>query len=170
MLQFVWKPVKPEDLPKTDEERAAKIKELVDKIAEVEKNHPAVTMPKVEEIQAASLKKSKEIDSQIEKAFTPAAATGDAGVWHSAGGAARLGTGRASRTREVHVLRGSDDPVPAARARWAGREGRSPGSAASRAAVPGEIAEHDVKALSVRPPGRSKLIMRELSLTPLPIL
>jgi hypothetical protein len=52
---------------------------LVDKIVEVEKNHPAVTMPKVEEIQAASLKKSKEIDSQLEKAFTPGAAPGAPG-------------------------------------------------------------------------------------------
>ncbi len=79
LLQFVWQPVKLEDLPKTEEARAAKIKELVDKITEVEKNHPAVTMPKVEDIQAASLKKSEEIDSQLQKALTPGAAPGTPG-------------------------------------------------------------------------------------------
>ena len=86
LLQFVWKPVKLENLPKTDEERAAKIKELVDKIAEVEKNHPAVTMPKEEDIQAASLKKTNAIDSQLEKALTPGAGPGAPGTGAPAAG------------------------------------------------------------------------------------
>ena len=62
LLQFVWKPVKRDELPKTEEEEKAKIKELVDKMKEAEKNNPAVTMPKGEEIEAASLKKSEELD------------------------------------------------------------------------------------------------------------
>ena len=79
LLQFVWKPVKPEELPKTEEEQKTKVKEWVDKMVEAQKNHPAVTIPKVEDIQAASLKKSKEIDSQLEKAIAPGATPGAPG-------------------------------------------------------------------------------------------
>ena len=68
LLQFVWKPPKPEEQPKTEEEAKAKIKEMVDKMTEAEKNNPAVTMPKVEDLQAASLKKSEELDAKIQKA------------------------------------------------------------------------------------------------------
>jgi type IV pilus assembly protein PilM len=73
LLQFVWKPVKPEDEPKTPEDRAAKLKEIYDKMTEVEKNNPAVTLPKGEDLEAASRKKSEELDSKIQKALTPAA-------------------------------------------------------------------------------------------------
>jgi type IV pilus assembly protein PilM len=79
LLQFAWKPPKPEDLPKTEDDEKNKIKDFVDKMKEAEKNNPAVTMPKVEEIQAASLKKSEEIDSQIQKALTPVGAPGTPG-------------------------------------------------------------------------------------------
>jgi type IV pilus assembly protein PilM len=91
LLQFVWQPVKQADLPKTEEDRAAKIKDWVDKLTEVEKNHPAVTMPKAEEIEAASNKKSKEIDSQLEKALTPGAAPGAPGVGGTPGVPAGVG-------------------------------------------------------------------------------
>ena len=40
-------------------------------MTEAEKNNPAVTMPKVEDIQAASLKKSEELDARIQKALRP---------------------------------------------------------------------------------------------------
>ena len=79
LLQFVWKRPKPEELPKTDEETKAKIKEIYDKMAEAEKNNPAVTMPKAEELEAASLKKSEEIDSKL-KSLAPAAGGGAAGT------------------------------------------------------------------------------------------
>jgi type IV pilus assembly protein PilM len=69
LLQFVWKKPTPEELPKTEEERATKIKDLVAKLQEAEKNNPAVTIPKSEEIEAASLKKSEEVDSKIQKAL-----------------------------------------------------------------------------------------------------
>ena len=91
LLQFVWKPVKPEDLPKTDEEQKTKVKELVDKMVEAQKNHPAVTIPKLEDIQAASLKKSKEIDSQLEKALSPGGAPGTPGFGPAAPGAGTPG-------------------------------------------------------------------------------
>ena len=61
-----------EELPKTEEEQKAKIKEVVDKMTEAEKNNPAVTMPKGEEIQAASLKKSEEIETKLQS-LTPGA-------------------------------------------------------------------------------------------------
>ena len=71
LLQFVWKKPTPEELPKPDEERTTKIKDIIAKMTEAEKNNPAVTMPKIEEIEAASLKKSEELDSKLQKAFTP---------------------------------------------------------------------------------------------------
>jgi type IV pilus assembly protein PilM len=71
LLQFVWKPLKPENQPKTDEERDTKLKEIVKLLEDEQKNNPAVTIPKGEDIEAASLKKSKELDSKIEKALTP---------------------------------------------------------------------------------------------------
>ena len=53
------------------EEQKTKLDDLVAKMTEAQKNNPAVTMPKLEEIQAVSLKKSEEVDSQIQKALTP---------------------------------------------------------------------------------------------------
>ena len=76
LLQFIWQPPKPEDQPKTDEERDAKIKEIIAKVTEAEKNNPAVTMPKVEELTKASLKKTQELDSKIQNAIAPAAPGG----------------------------------------------------------------------------------------------
>ena len=73
LLQFVWKPPKQEELPKTQEEQKTKLDDLVAKMTEAQKNNPAVTMPKLEEIQAVSLKKSEEVDSQLQKALTPPA-------------------------------------------------------------------------------------------------
>jgi type IV pilus assembly protein PilM len=78
LLQFVWKPVKPDELPKTEEDQKAKIKEIVDKMLEAQKNNPAVTMPKAEELQAASLKKSAEVDTKIEQSLSPGGGPGGA--------------------------------------------------------------------------------------------
>jgi type IV pilus assembly protein PilM len=69
LLQFVWQPPKPEELPKTPEERDAKVKEISDKMTEAQKNNPAVTIPKGEEIEAASREKSKQVDSAISNAL-----------------------------------------------------------------------------------------------------
>jgi type IV pilus assembly protein PilM len=80
LLQFVWQPPKPEEQPKTVEEHDAKIKEFIDKMTEAEKNNPAVTMPKVEDLQKASLKKTEELDARIQNALAPAAPGGAGGV------------------------------------------------------------------------------------------
>jgi type IV pilus assembly protein PilM len=91
LIQFVWQPPKPEDLPKDDEARLAKYKEIKSKMEEVEKNHPAVVMPKGEEIESASLKQSEAINSAINKAFNgPASAApqGAAGALPTPPGAA----------------------------------------------------------------------------------
>jgi type IV pilus assembly protein PilM len=71
LIQFVWQPLKAEEQPKTDEERIAKYKEFKSKMEESEKNHPAVSMPKSEEIESASLKQSEALNSAISKAIGP---------------------------------------------------------------------------------------------------
>ncbi len=73
LLQFVWVPLKPEEQPKTEEEFKAKIEEIAKAMHEAEKNNPAVTMPKPEEIEAVSLKQSQQIDSALSKAVSPPA-------------------------------------------------------------------------------------------------
>jgi type IV pilus assembly protein PilM len=79
LLQFVWLPLKPEEQPKNAEDLRAKITDLKTKMDEVEKNHPAVTMPTDKEIETASLKQSKEFDTAVNKALTgPAAGAGAA--------------------------------------------------------------------------------------------
>jgi type IV pilus assembly protein PilM len=90
LLQFVWQPPKLDEQPKTDEERAARMKDFIDKMTEAEKNNPAVTMPKVEELAAASLKKTQELDAKIQNALTPAAPGGAGG--NPAPGAPGFGT------------------------------------------------------------------------------
>ena len=106
LLQFVWKPPKPEEQPKTEEEAEAKIKEIVDKMTEAEKNNPAVTMPKVEDIQAASLKKSEELDARIQSALLPphrerrrSSRTRHTWIRHSAGGCGHA-AGRRRHSRD----------------------------------------------------------------------
>ncbi len=75
LIQFLWVPVKPEDRPKTPEERAQKIKEIATAMLEAEKNNSAVKIPDQEAIEAASLKKSEEINSELTKGASGAAAT-----------------------------------------------------------------------------------------------
>ena len=65
LLQFVWKPVERDELPKTEEEEKTRLKELVDKMKEAEKDHPAVTMPKEEDIEAAS-QEVGELDTKLQ--------------------------------------------------------------------------------------------------------
>jgi type IV pilus assembly protein PilM len=97
LLQFVWKPPKQEELPKTEEDQKKSLDELVAKMTEAQKNNPAVTMPKLEEIQAVSLKKSEEVDSQLQKALTPAGgAPGTPGFGPAAPGAGPANPGGAT--------------------------------------------------------------------------
>jgi hypothetical protein len=85
LLQFVWKPPKPEELPKTPEELTTKRDDVVKKMTEAEKNNPAVTMPKAEEIQAVSLKKTEEVDSKL-NAVSPGSVPGTPGMGQPPGG------------------------------------------------------------------------------------
>jgi type IV pilus assembly protein PilM len=79
LLQFVWQPVPSDQQPQSDEDREAKLKEIVDKMKEAEKNNPAVTMPKLEDIEAASLKASQQVDSALSKGAAGGAANANAG-------------------------------------------------------------------------------------------
>jgi hypothetical protein len=66
----VWKPVKPADAPKTDEERIEKIKAIHADLVKAEEKHPAVRTVDIEkQIEAASRKKSEQLDSQMTKAM-----------------------------------------------------------------------------------------------------
>ena len=78
LLQFVWVPKKPDELPKTPEERLEKLKALVAELREAEKSHPAVQIPDEKDIVSVSLKQSEEINSALNKAATgqPAAGAG----------------------------------------------------------------------------------------------
>jgi type IV pilus assembly protein PilM len=80
LLQFVWIPVKPESLPKTPEELKTKLDDEAKKLSEAEKAYAGESgSTKLEEaIEAESLKKSKAIDSAIEKAAPGANAPGGA--------------------------------------------------------------------------------------------
>ena len=87
LIQFVWVPVKPEDQPKTREDFVAKVNELDKQMREAEKNNPAVSLPKPEEIEAASLRQSQQIDSALSKAAS-SPAPGVAGGGAPGGGVA----------------------------------------------------------------------------------
>jgi type IV pilus assembly protein PilM len=108
LLQFIWKPLTPEEQPKTDEERDAKIKEIIAKVTEAEKNNPAVTMPKVEELTKASLKKTEELDSKIQNAIAPAA-PGGAGT--PGFGAPPAGTGTPPGGAGTPATKGASPPA-----------------------------------------------------------
>ena len=134
LLQFVWKPPKPEELPKTEEEQKTKLKDMVDKMTEAEKNNPAVTMPKAEDLQAASLKKSEELIRSSKRHYRAGGAAGHPGLARSPArpGGACARRCRASRTRAEHVRRRSDvtharvgEYAGRGRARWGRR--RRPG-------------------------------------------
>jgi type IV pilus assembly protein PilM len=82
LIQFVWQPTPLDDASKTEEERKEERKTALAKIREemtqAEKNNPAVTIPKEEEIDAVSRKASQVIDSAINNALGAPAAPGAA--------------------------------------------------------------------------------------------
>ncbi len=87
LIQFLWKPTPPEDLPEDPEQRKAKLEEQAAKVkdwfekmgqAEKAKNNAAVTIPSAEEIEKASKQKTTELDAAISKALSAIAAPGDA--------------------------------------------------------------------------------------------
>jgi type IV pilus assembly protein PilM len=100
LIQFVWVPVPLGEQPKTVEDFQTKVTELSKLMREAEKNNPAVTMPKPEEIEAASLKQSQQIDAALSKAVSapgPGAAGGGApGMVPPSAGAAPAPAGPAA--------------------------------------------------------------------------
>ena len=77
LLQFVWVPVEPKNLPKTPEERKIKLDEIAKQLSDAKKDFTPESPNKVEEaLEADSLKKSEAIDSAISKAMGPANAAG----------------------------------------------------------------------------------------------
>jgi type IV pilus assembly protein PilM len=72
LIQFVWQPVKAEELPKTDEERDAKIKGFKDELTKAEEKNPAVRSASSEmesKLADTSRKKSEQFDEQMTKAL-----------------------------------------------------------------------------------------------------
>jgi type IV pilus assembly protein PilM len=100
LIQFLWKPVRAEELPTDPEERKAKleekakeVKDLIEKMSEAEKKKAdgAVKAPSAEEIEKASSQKTSELDAAIAKAFSTATnpgATAAEGAAAPAAGAA----------------------------------------------------------------------------------
>ncbi len=87
LIQFVWQPLKPEELPKTDEEREAKRKEFDDALAKAEEKNPAVRAAREElgkKLETKSLEKSEQLESQMTKALG-ASGTGTPGAPGAAG-------------------------------------------------------------------------------------
>jgi type IV pilus assembly protein PilM len=98
LIQFLWKPVTAEPLPDDPEERKAKIaeqeakvkdqiKDWIDKMSEAEKKkeNTAVKIPSMEEIEASSKQKTKEVESAINKAVESLSAPPAGGPTPAAG-------------------------------------------------------------------------------------
>src|SRR5262249_11592280 len=73
--------------PKTAEERDEKEKAEATKLREAEKNNPAVTIPKEDELESVSRQKSEAVDSAINRAINAVAPSPN-----NAGGAGATGT------------------------------------------------------------------------------
>ena len=81
LIQFVWQPPKPEERPKTDEERAEALKKKAEELTEAEKNNPAVKVSMADmqkELDAASRKKSEQLETEVKSAL--GATTGQPGA------------------------------------------------------------------------------------------
>ncbi len=68
LIQFVWQPPKPEDQPKTEEERKEKLAEIEKELAEAEKSLPTVAAPTEQQLQKESLEKSEVVTKDLLKA------------------------------------------------------------------------------------------------------
>ncbi len=95
LLQFVWKPPIAETRPKTDEDRIKAVKDFREQLVKAEEKNPAVRTIKEDtekQLEASSLKKSEQLESQMTKALgaTPGA-PGAAGMAPAVPGAAMPG-------------------------------------------------------------------------------
>jgi type IV pilus assembly protein PilM len=84
LIQFVWQPPKPEEMPKTPDDLGTKLETIVKNVTEAEKNKSAVTMPRESDLEALSRKQSQELTSALSKqavaANAAAAAPGTPGA------------------------------------------------------------------------------------------
>jgi type IV pilus assembly protein PilM len=83
LIQFVWQPPKPEEMPKTPDDLRTKLEAIVKDVTEAEKNKSAVTMPRESDLEALSRKQSQELTSALSKqavAANAAAAPGTPGA------------------------------------------------------------------------------------------
>jgi type IV pilus assembly protein PilM len=88
LIQFVWQPPKPEEAPKDDEEKKAKLEEITKQLVEAQKNSPVITIPKEKEIETALVKQSQEVTKAIEQGATAPAGGAPAGPGGTAPGGA----------------------------------------------------------------------------------
>jgi hypothetical protein len=86
LIQFVWQPPKPEEKPKTPEERKTKIAEIDKQMRDAQKNNTVVVIaPKESDIEKASQAASREAEAALNKAA--AATTGAPAAGAPAAGA-----------------------------------------------------------------------------------
>jgi type IV pilus assembly protein PilM len=78
LIQFVWQPPKPEEQPKTKEDRDAKLAEIAKKVAEADKFKAAApaAAPTERDIEAASAKASQEVAGAVARPGPGAPAAG----------------------------------------------------------------------------------------------
>jgi type IV pilus assembly protein PilM len=94
LIQFVWKPKKEDERPKTKEEETEQLKKIVADLTEAEKNNPAVKVSKEDlekDLDAASRKKSEQIETQITGGGAAGAAGAPGATAPVPGGAAPAG-------------------------------------------------------------------------------
>jgi hypothetical protein len=72
LIQFVWQPPKPEEMPKTPDDWKARREEVIKAVTEAEKSKSAVTMPREEALEVLSRNESQKMTSVL---GNPAAAT-----------------------------------------------------------------------------------------------
>ncbi|WP_406699822.1 type IV pilus assembly protein PilM [Singulisphaera sp. Ch08] len=76
LIQFVWQEPKPEDVPKTPEERMTKLQEISKSLREAETNKTMITAEREKEIEKESLKQSQVVQkAMIQGAAAAASAT-----------------------------------------------------------------------------------------------
>jgi type IV pilus assembly protein PilM len=74
LIQFVWQPPKPEEMPKTPEEMKTKVEEIIKLLTDAEKNQSAVVMAKAEsDLENLSRKQSQDLTNALSKPAGPAA-------------------------------------------------------------------------------------------------
>ncbi len=83
LIQFLWQPPKPEEMPKTPEEMRTKVDEIVKLLTDAEKNKSAIVMVKESDLENVSRKQSQDLSNALSKqaaAPVPGAGVPGAGV------------------------------------------------------------------------------------------